>query len=156
MRASIVLCDFAEQEQPGGKVHMLGAGWSLTGPAPAPHAVVAFIKVAWTEANEKHKFVLRLTDSDGRVVTMTETSVPQPLEFSGVLEVGRPPGLPSGSEIDVNFMVGVQPLQLIPGQRYSWRLEVSNEGDKQEAAVSESFTVRQNPYPPASGRIERP
>lgn len=143
MRASIVLCDFAEQEQPGGKVHMLGAGWSLTGPMPAPHAVVAFIKVAWTEANEKHQFFLRLTDGDGHVVTTTGASVPQPLEFSGMLEVGRPAGLPSGSEIDVNFVVSLQPLQLIPGQRYTWRLEIDEGEDRVEA--SEGFMVRQVP-----------
>lgn len=51
MRAVLVLCDFAEQDQPGGKVHMLGAGWSMIGPLPAPHAVVVLIKVGWNEAN---------------------------------------------------------------------------------------------------------
>ncbi len=147
MRASIVLCDFAEQEQPGGKVHMLGAGWSLTGPAPSPQAVVAFIKVAWTDTNEKHKFVLRLTDSDGQLVTTPGPSGPQPLEFPGMLEVGRPPGIPSGSEIDVNFVVGLQPLQLVPGQRYTWRLEIG-EGESQ-VQVSESFMVRQAHAPAA-------
>lgn len=147
MRVSIVLCDFAEQEQQGGKVHMLGAGWSMTGPEPSPHAVVAFIKVAWDEATEKHNFVLRLTDSDGHIVNMSGTSVPQPLEFSGVFEVGRPPELPAGSEIDVNFVVGVQPLQLIPGHRYSWRIEIG-EGDSQLVG-SESFMVREHPDPAA-------
>lgn len=154
MRVSIVLCDFAEQEQPGGKVHMLGAGWSMIGSLPSPHAVVAFIKVAWTEANEKHKFVLRLTDGDGQVVTTPGASVPQPLEFSGVLEVGRPPGLPAGSEIDVNFVVGVQPLQLISGQRYTWRIEIG-EGENQVIG-SESFMVRQNPMSPGSPGTGQP
>lgn len=153
MRASIVLCDFAEQDQVGGKVHMLGAGWSLTGPVSSPHAVVGFMKVAWNEANEKHKFVLRLTDSDGHSVTTTGTSVPQPLEFSGVLEVGRPAGLPAGSEIDANFVVGIQPLQLIPGQRYTWRLEIG-EGDK-PVVVTETFMVREAPHAPASGDTEQ-
>jgi hypothetical protein len=154
MRVSIVLCDFAEQDQQGGKVHMLGAGWSLIGPAPSPHAVVAFIKVAWAEANEKHNFVLRLTDSDGHVVNMTDTSVPQPLEFSGAFEIGHPPGLPLESEIDVNLVVGVQPLQLVPGQRYSWRIEIG-EGDN-PLVGSESFMVRENPDPTARSGGSQP
>jgi len=64
-----------------------------------------------------------------------------------MLEVGRPPGIPSGSEIDVNFVVGLQPLQLVPGQRYTWRLEIG-EGESQ-VQVSESFMVRQAHAPAA-------
>lgn len=44
MRASIVLADFAETD-PGGKVHILGAGWSVIGPQPSPQAVAGFLQV---------------------------------------------------------------------------------------------------------------
>lgn len=138
MRAVIVLCDFAEQSAPGDKVHMLGAGWSMIGPQPSPHAVVAMIKVAWTETNRPHEFVLRLTDSDGQVVMAPGPAAQLPLEISGKLEVGRPPGIPEGSELDTNFVAAIQPLQLVPGQRYTWRLVIDG-----EEATSESFAVRQ-------------
>jgi len=144
MRASIVLCDFAEQDQLGGKVHMLGAGWSVTGPQPSPHAVVVLIKVGWNEANESHNFVVRLTDGDGTVVKVPSPAGTQAMEFTGDLEVGRPPGTPAGSEIDATFVINLQPLPLAGGQRYTWRLHLG----EQEAA-SESFFVR--PVPPQVG-----
>ena len=140
MRASIILCDFAEQDQPSGKVHMLGAGWSVTGPAPAPQAVVVLIKIEWTEANRPHDFALRLTDGDGAVVHIPTPAGTQGMEFAGKLEVGRPPGIPHGSEIDTSFVVPLQPLPLTPGQRFTWRL---NFGEHE--AASESFYVRPLP-----------
>ena len=143
MRASIILCDFAEQDQPGGKVHMLGAGWSITGPQPSAQAVVVVIKVGWTEANRPHGFVLRLTDGDGAVVHVPSPAGTQAMEFAGRLEVGRPAGIPEGSEIDTSFVVPLSPLQLTPGQRSTWRLSF---GDEQIA--SESFYMRPVPQPP--------
>lgn len=141
MRAAIILCDFAEQDGSGGKIHMLGAGWSMTGPLPSPHAVVVIIKIEWTETNRPHDFHLRLTDSDGNVVTGPGPVAPLPLEMSGKLEVGRPPGLPEGSELDANFVANIQPIQLEPGQRYTWRLMI--DGDE---AAAEGFTVRIAPH----------
>ena len=140
MRASLILCDFAETDPAGGKVHMLGAGWSLTGPQPSMQSVVALIKVGWNEANQPTSFVLRLTDADGAVVHIPGPAGPQALEFTGRMEVGRPPGIPEGSEIDASFVVPLQPLSLAPGQRFTWRLSF---GDQE--AASESFYVRPLP-----------
>jgi len=139
MRASLILCDYASPD-PAGKVHMLGAGWSLTGPQPSQHAVAAFIKVGWTEANEPHKLVLHLTDSDGNVVEVAGPAGKQRMEIQGNLEVGRPPGLPHGSEIDATFSINLPLVPLTPGQRYTWVLEV--DGDP---VASEGFFVRALP-----------
>jgi len=141
MRASLILCDFAESDLPGGKVHMLGAGWSVTGPQPSPQSVVAIVKVGWNEANRPVDFVLHLTDADGAVVHVLSPAGTQALEFTGRLEVGRPPGIPEGSEIEANFVVQLQPLPLNPGQRFTWRLSFG-----EDEAASESFYVR--PLPP--------
>jgi hypothetical protein len=149
VRASLILCDFAESDPVAGKVHMLGAGWSVTGPQPAMQSVVALIKVGWTEANQPVDFVLRLTDGDGAVVHVPGPSGTQPLEITGKLEVGRPAGIPHGSEIDASFVVPLQPLSLAPGQRFTWRLSF---GD--EEAASESFYVR--PLPPQAGLPPQP
>ena len=149
MRASLILCDFAETDPVGGKVHMLGAGWSITGPQPAMQSVVALIKVGWTEANRPVDFVLRLTDGDGAVVHVPGPAGAQTLEIAGRLEVGRPPGIPEGSEIDASFVVPLQPLPLTPGQRFTWRLSFG-----EEEAASESFYVR--PLPPPVGLPPQP
>src|SRR5258708_28243700 len=141
MRASLILCDFAEPDPLAGKVHMLGAGWSVTGPQPAMQSVVALIKIGWNEANRPVDFVLRLTDGDGAVIHVPGLAGAQAMEFKGRMEVGRPAGIPEGSEIDASFVVPLQPLALTPGQRFTWRLSFDD-----EEVASESFYVR--PLPP--------
>jgi Family of unknown function (DUF6941) len=79
----------------GGKLYVLGGGWSLTGPAPTPMALAIKIDLPWDRANLKHKWKLELVDADGHGV---KVDVPgedesRPLILEGVLEVGRPPGL---------------------------------------------------------------
>lgn len=148
MRAFIILCDHAVQDVPTGKVHLMGAGWSVTAPLPGPRAVAVFIKVAWNEANEPHKFSLRLVNADGQVESVEGPAGRQPIDFQGNLEVGGPPGLPQGSEIDASFVVNLGPLPLVPGQRFTWQLEM----DSAEIA-SESFYVR--PMPHAAGPAQQ-
>ena len=140
MRASLILCDYAAQDAPGGKAHLMGAGWSVTGPMPTPHGLVAFIKVGWTEANEQHKLILRMVDSDGNVVSIPGPAGQQMLLFPGNLEVGRPAGVPHGSEIDATLVLNIGPVQLMPGQRYAWQLEVDD-----EVLATEGFLVRALP-----------
>jgi len=137
MRAALVLCDYAAQDLAGGKVHLMGAGWSVTGPMPTTHAVAAFVKVGWDEANVQHTLRLRLVNSDGEVVALPGPAGAQRIEFPGQLEVPRPAGIPHGSEIDATFVVNVGTLPLTPGQRYRWELAID---DIDQA--SEPFTVR--------------
>jgi hypothetical protein len=47
--AKLILCDYAVAD-PAGKVHMLGAGWSLTSSPTPPHAVVVLMKIPWDRA----------------------------------------------------------------------------------------------------------
>jgi hypothetical protein len=145
MRAALVLCDYAAQDIAGGKVHLMGAGWSVTGPMPTTHAVAAFVKVGWDEANEKHPLALRLLNSDGQVVTLPGPVGEQRIEFPGNLEVPRPAGIPHGSEIDATFVVNVGALPLTPGQRYRWELEIDG-----EQRASEPFLVRPMSTPPGA------
>ena len=50
--------------------------------------------------------------------------------------------------------MGLQPLQLVPGQRYTWRLEIGEEG--RVVDVSESFMVREAQHAPGSGTARQP
>jgi hypothetical protein len=144
MRASLILCDYAAQDLLTGKVHLMGAGWSMTGPAPAPHAVAAFVKVAWDETNKPYPLVIRLIDSDGQTVSAPGPTGDQKIEFPGNVEVPRPARVPHGSEIDSTFVINVGPLPLIPGQRYRWELTIDD-----QVLASEPFLVRSSPEPPA-------
>lgn len=41
----LILCDAAQAAAATGKIHMLGAGWMLTGSPTAPHTVALMIQV---------------------------------------------------------------------------------------------------------------
>lgn len=122
IEVQLILCD-AAQADPSGKVHMLGAGWSMT-KSPTSHAVVVLLKVPWDRTNEVHELELILLDADGHPATLrgpngTATEV----RAGGRVEVGRPPGVAPGSRLSASFALNVAPMVLAPG-RYEWRLEI--------------------------------
>jgi hypothetical protein len=129
LEAIVLLCD-AAQPEPSGKVHMLGAGWSITSSPTALSAVVVLIKVPWDRANQKLDTSLALEDADGQ-------PAPGAPSAAGTIEVGRPPGLDPGTPIDASFSVTVPSLPLPPG-RYTWRFKIAGQ------EFTTSFQVRAN------------
>ena len=134
VEAQVILCDAAVAD-PGGKVHMLGAGWSVAGTPTAPQAVAVLMKIPWDRANHRIPMALRLLDADGRPVALPGPTGPQVVESRGEIEVGRPAGMEPGSPIDASFALNVQAMPLVPG-RYEWRLELA------ESTFSAAFQVR--------------
>lgn len=135
MRASIVLADFAESDS-GGKVHILGAGWSVTGPQPGPQAVVGFIHVPAEQAGAVIPFTLRLADQTGELVEVQGPAGMQRLEIGGQVEVREPEESDILAELTAAFAVNVV-LPLSPGQPYTWSLEVDGKD-----LASTTFYVR--------------
>lgn len=139
MKVTMLLADAAQEA--GGKLHILGGGWSLMGPEPSPMAIALKFAVPWDQTNIAHRWMLELVEADGQVV-MVETPVgTQPVQIGGEFEVGRPPGLVRGTPIDLPLAVSVGPLPLSPG-RYEWRLTVDDGTDEDWVLP---FTVRQGP-----------
>lgn len=134
LEVQLILCDAAQADPTSGKVHMLGAGWSITR-APFQHAVVALVKVPWDRTNRPHDLTLDLTDSDGNQRVALPDGEKVSLHAEGKVEVGRPAGLAAGSLLDASFALNVPLLNLPPG-RYEWRLKVA------EFERVASFTVR--------------
>ena len=122
MRASIVLADFAETD-PGGKVHILGAGWSATGPQPSPQAVVGFIQVPPELAGGSIAFTVRLADQTGEVVEVQGPAGMQRMEATGQIEVREPEEWDRSTDLNVAFALNVL-LPLSSGKAYTWFLEV--------------------------------
>jgi hypothetical protein len=125
IEAQVLLCDAAVAD-PSGKLHMLGAGWSMTGSPTSPQAVAVLLKIPWDRANERLTLQLRLLDPDGRAVAVGIAGGTQEVTMAGEIEAGRPPGVAPGSQLDAALAFSVPSLPLPPG-RYQWRLDVADD-----------------------------
>jgi hypothetical protein len=126
IEAQMLLCDAAVADA-AGKLHMLGAGWSMTSSPTSPQAVAVLLKIPWDRANERLTMVLRLLDPDGRPVAVgTPEGGVQEVTMGGAIEAGRPPGVAPGSQLDAALAFNVPSLPLAPG-RYQWRLDVADD-----------------------------
>jgi len=121
----MLLADNAQEV--GGKLYILGGGWSVTGPNVPPMSIAIKVDVPWTEANKPHTWELVLTDADGHPATFAVPDGEGEMRASGEFEVGRPPGLTPGADIDLPIAINFGPLPLAPGQRYSWQLWIDGE-----------------------------
>lgn len=124
----MLLCDAAQVAD--GKLFILGGGWSLTGPDPAPSAIAIKLEVGWNEAEAAHHWELFLVDADGREVVIETPEGTHLIEIRGDFQVGRPEGVPLGSPVDLPLAINLGPLPLAPGSRYTWRLSVDGETDE--------------------------
>jgi hypothetical protein len=119
MRVTMLLADAAQEVH--GKLYVLGGGWSVTGPDVPPMALAVKLDVPWSDANAAHEFEIRLVDADGRAVRMVGEGDGPEVQIGGNFEVGRPPDLEEGSDIDFAFTINVGPLPLAAG-RFAWQL----------------------------------
>lgn len=142
IEAQFILCD-AAQADPSGKMHMLGAGWSMTHTPTPPHALAIMLRIPWDRANQQIQVSAVLEDGDGKPVLLG--TPPVPLRQDAQVEVGRPPGVAPGSMLPASFAVNVPPLPLTPG-RYEWRVRVA----EQESTAS--FQVLPQPQVLPSSR----
>jgi hypothetical protein len=127
MKVTMMLADSAQAV--GGKLYILGGGWSITGPLPSPSAIAVLISVPWNETNRKHRVKVELVDEDYRPVLVPTQEGNAPLLISGDFEVGRPPGIMPGSAIDIPFAFNIGPIPLPPGKRFVWKLTIDDKGD---------------------------
>ena len=128
MKVTLMLADSAQAV--GGKLYVLGGGWSITGPAPTPFAIAGKIEVPWDLATQPHSARLELVDADGNAVEApTIDGGSEPLVVELPIETGIPPGLKPGTPIDWPFAINFGPLPLAPGGRFEWRLTVDGHAD---------------------------
>ena len=70
MRVTMMLADGVHAA--GGKLYVLGGGWSVMGPGPTAMALALRFEVAWDETDVDHEWSLALVDADGRPVMCAE------------------------------------------------------------------------------------
>ena len=122
MNVTMLLCDAAQAI--GGKLYVLGGGWShiLQPNVPVNMALAVKVEVPWDRANEQHRLVARLLTADAEPVEING----QPVVTEGTFEVGRPAGLAPGSPLDAVFALSFTGLAL-DANLYVWELEIDGE-----------------------------
>lgn len=125
MRATILLADAAQACD--GKLYILGGGWNITGPAPAPSAIAILVEVPWDRTNVRMPWRLELVDADGNEVMVQGPMGEQAIKLEGELEVGRPPGVKPGTHLPIPLAINIGPLPLEPGGQYQWKLYIDGE-----------------------------
>ena len=119
MNVLMLLADSAQVSD--GKLYILGGGWTLTGPYPAPQALAIKFIVDSHELNVAHHWEVVLEDADGRPIIIDTPEGPQPVEVRGDFQAGEPEGALPGTPVDVPIAINFGPLPLAPGSRYVWR-----------------------------------
>lgn len=121
MNAIVLLADYAQVAD--GKLYITGGGWSwMRGGGPFSMSIALRILVPWDRSNEQHDLKLSLYTQDASPVLAGS----DPVEIRGAFEVGRPAGVPKGSELDALLAVQVNGLALDPGSYY-WQVSVNDE-----------------------------
>jgi hypothetical protein len=121
--AHLILADAA---QPGaeGRVSMLGAGWTVTGPAPTPFAVVVMMEVPQHETGREHQVRLEVIDMDGTPFTVPTPKGFQPLVLEANLPVPSANDLPWGFPVSVVVVLNSGPVPFPPDSCFEWRLMI--------------------------------
>jgi hypothetical protein len=115
----MLLCDAAEQV--GGKLYILGGGWSIIWIPRVPINMALAVKIAvpWDQTNRPVRLKAMLMTADGEPVDFGEG----PVEAGGEATVGRPPHVKPGTPLDLPFALTFAGIALEPGG-YRWELEV--------------------------------
>lgn len=150
MKVTLLLADFAQVV--GGKLYIMGGGWSITGPNPSSSAIAGKIEVPWNETNRRHSLKLELLDADYKPVQIPTPGGNAPLVITGEFEVGRPAGLIQGSPLDLPLAFNIGPVPLEPGKRYIWKLTINSSTDKDWEVTFSTRPPGQNPI--GSSQIE--
>jgi uncharacterized protein DUF6941 len=137
MNVTMLLADAVQAV--GGKLYILGGGWSIIGPDPTPMAIAIKVEVPWEEANRVHTLQLSLLDEDGRPVLVPTLIGDHPVELGMEFEVGRPAGLRVGTPLDVPLAINLGPLPLHAGNRYVWNCSIDGHSEPNWRV---SFSVR--------------
>lgn len=129
MRLTVILCDQAQVAD--GKVFVLGGGWTHVIPEqPLTMALAVVVAVPWGDANRRHSLSVVLRDEDGHPVTLPNPAgAMTEVRSDGNFEIGRPPGIKPGSDLNAVMVFKFAGLALAPGG-YVWELSVADAIEK--------------------------
>src|SRR4051794_33041064 len=104
MDVTMLVCDAAQES--GGKLFILGGGWSvIRAPnVPVPMSLAIKMSVPWDRTNQPHKIRAALITEDGDPV-LADPASGAAVQMQGDIEVGRPPGIKPGTPLDTPFVL---------------------------------------------------
>ena len=128
VKVTMLLSDAAQTA--GGKLYVLGGGWSVC-PSPTPPMALAIkIDVPWDEANRRHACRIELVDADDQPVMAPMDDGEQPVVIMADFEVGRPAGVRPGTDIDLTLAINIGAgLPLAHAETYVWRVVIDGATD---------------------------
>ncbi len=120
MDVTTILCDAVQVAD--GKLYVLGGGWThtFTPNMPMQLGLGVVIAVPWNRTNERHVVEAVLVTADGQQVEIDGN----PVIAGGELEVGRPPGIRAGSQLNTALPFSFNGLVLDIGD-YVWELRIN-------------------------------
>ncbi len=106
------------------RVHILGGGWDTLWAHGFPAtihslAVSMRIRVPWTKANERFVVEIDLVDDDGFSILAEKVRRP--------FELGRPAGLPAGSDLGMVWAQTFNHLEVPKAGNYSFVISIDGE-----------------------------
>lgn len=144
INANLMLCDYAHVAE--GKLYISGGGWTVA-LAMRGHIAV-LLKVPWDQANHRIAIEFSLLDQDGNGIQFGPENANR---IGLMLEVGRPPGLPRGTDLDVPIAIPLPEIALPPGN-YEWTMQVNGEGRDTWHLPFLIVDQTRGPIPPGLGR----
>ena len=125
MNITLMLADAVQVAD--GKFYILGGGWSVTGPMPAPAGIAIKLEVLAHEFDRPHHWELYLEDADGQLVMVDTPDGPQAIEVRGDFTASAAPDALDGTPVIVPIAINFGPIPLMPASRFTWRLVVNGE-----------------------------
>ncbi len=121
MQVTLLLCDAAQVSN--GKLFVLGGGWNMVqAETPANIALAILFAVPWDQTNKQIAMEAKLMSADGEPVAINGQTV----EAQGQFEVGRPPGIKPGTDMNAPLAIPFNGVAL-PAGGYRWEIWVDGE-----------------------------
>jgi len=136
---SILLADAAQVV--GGKLYILGGGWSVADPAPSAMAIALKISVPQTELDKRHSVRIALLDADGTSVQMGNNA---PVEIRAEFEAIGLPETTFGMPMDVPMALQFFRPPLPAEHCFVWRIWINGQTQPSWAV---KFATRQSSSP---------
>lgn len=126
IKATMMLADHVQAAE--GKLNVMGGGWRWTGPDPSTFGIGVVIEFPWDTVGEDHVIRLELIDNDGIPVEIPQgEGEAAPFGFEATVPVTAPPGSRRGTPVNVCMGINVVQMQLPPGGRFEFRMEIDGE-----------------------------